>query len=258
MALRFTNATTDNVDVASNQLDDINNFTWWVWFYWDSSVTTNWSGILTKGTSKRIGFVKTTTELEAAVARSTTSAEFRTTPLFSDAWNFFAITHEDGATGDDLRGWCGNLTTPVSEVSYNSGTRSGSGSFTSDASDNFRFGNWANITTRAIRGDISCGGIIDRPLSLPELQSLQYNPRIINGTKLFSFLGDTGLLVHDRSRLGGDGIVGGATRVAYEPRFLLDARLPKKKRIVMPVAAPVGGLGIPIAMHHYKQMAGVN
>lgn len=205
-------------------------FSAWAWVYRDAggsnqfiiskdgSFPSGWEFLLDDfdgGTPGQIRFI---------VFRSTTSTNWSDTVSNSsnvaaaDTWTFVGATFDADATPETLL-YIGDPSTPVAEVSGYSKQQDGTGAADADASYECWIGNLARTTAHPFAGRIARVGIVNRTLSLGELQTLQYASvgqcNIANTLLLTDYHG-TGTQP-DYSGNGNNGTVTGATAVDHVP-----------------------------------------
>ncbi len=220
MALTFGANLTDRVNIGSAAvIDNLNPFTWFMWL--NANTITASRVFACKGLSgtnqKLCGFSGGSGNVIVQVTRASVSTQYitNTTPLSSTGtWYCLAVTFDSGAAaGQVVNIYTGTLTSPLTEATYGTAT-DGSGGVSSDASSNFFWGNRSNFDL-PFQGDIAIGMIFNRALSLGELKSLQWRPRMISGCVDFQILGYNGTGSQpDWSGNGNAGTVTGATQSA--------------------------------------------
>jgi len=222
-ALNFTNATSDRVLVnAAASVDTLATASFIMWVY-PTSITANRS-FVRKGnlvsTGWNFGFVNASGDFRAQIGRptrddySTNSAPMPT----ANKWYCFAITWDiNAAAGQRINIYTGDLTTPLAEATYSS-TNSGSGIQANDSGVNINIGNIPTSHNAAFPGYIANTIMLNRTLTLGELRSLQYNPRVVSGTVGYWQLGYNGTGTQtDYSGKNNSGTVTGATVTGHVP-----------------------------------------
>lgn len=139
-------------------------------------------------------------------------------PLSANAWRCVAATMDTSVTSSCIHIYTGSLTANMVERAYGT-SDNGSGTSTNDDSAKKLFlGNIA-ADTQAFVGDIGPIALFNRILSLGEIQSWQFRPRLLAGCVGFWRLGRNGTSVQpDLSGNGNAGTVEtGITRVADVP-----------------------------------------
>ena len=227
MSLTFGGATSDRVDCGSgSSLDDLTTagFTVWAWVYRtgtganqemvtkDGSFPSGWDFAVTNDTAEG--------ELQLFVGYNATQASYVTNSsnvIAANTWTFVAGTF-DPAANPQIRLYLGTLSSLAAESSGYSTATNGVGTIGSDASANLYIGNLQRATTLAFKGRMGPVGVVNRALSAGELQSLQYNPRMLAGTVGLWMLGDNGTGTQpDYSGNGNSGTVTGATQSDNPP-----------------------------------------
>lgn len=139
------------------------------------------------------------------------------TILALNTWTYIALTFDDAlATEADM--YSGSLSVIATETAYSTST-SGSGTPTDDASINLYVGNLPRSTTLPFLGVIARGGVLNRRLTLAEIQQLQFASLAeanISGTVLLYDLQGTGTQP-DYSGNGNAGTVTSATAADHAP-----------------------------------------
>lgn len=158
------------------------------------------------------------------IFRATTSLLLSATPAqlgshwAGNKWLFVGLTWSTGGVNADQKIFTGDPSTPLVEPSAYSSQAVGSGTPTSTAADNLTVGGRSGNNTY-FNGRIGhlIFGNVQKPLN--ELRTLQWNPRLIDGSvKLFSIygFGGTGSQA-DWSGTGNSGTVTGATVSDHVP-----------------------------------------
>lgn len=210
MSLVFGAASTDRVALGTGI--SLTEFTWLLWYYPTSN--TGPQNLMWKTTAsgrhnieRKFGDVD---DFEVQVQRATTIGTCATTgvdrPL--NAWKFLAVTVLDADGGP--RVFHGSLTALAVEASYSSRAE-GTGAIESGSGLSMSLGNGPTWNEPLI-GRIGAVAVINRKLSLGEIQSWQYRPRMIAGCVGFWRLGWNGTGSQpDWSGTGNAGTVTGAT-----------------------------------------------
>ena len=133
--------------------------------------------------------------------------------LAAGAWQCIAVTW-DGSNAAKI--YKGTLAAALAEASYATST-AGSGAYSSDAAEALFLGAGPNITQR-FNGSIAWVGLWNREMTLAELQSQQFRPRVTSGCVGFWMLGANGTATQaDWSGNGNSGSVTGATVADHVP-----------------------------------------
>ena len=182
MSLLFTNNSTDAIDHGSAaDIDDLSAFTFWAWVYPTTIASdrflltkvdgTGFNGILLKfyGTGQ-MSLLRDRATTEAACDTATNTVS-------TNAWQFVAATFDvngaDAASTVNL--YHGDLSTQVTEVSTNQ--QQGSGALVSEAAGALRIGSYEPFGGgESFAGRIACYGLVNRYLSLGQIQALQWRP----------------------------------------------------------------------------------
>lgn len=257
MSLTFTNATTDKVTIAAatsiNALQQVTTLTW----MYPTGFATN-QFIIGKRTDVNAGwgariddtsgniFVNKPTGSAGSNAVSTGG------PLTVNAWNFVVTTGSNDISTNNCRIFVGNLNALVAEVSYASRVDRAAASAFDDSGWPLMLGN-RNNSTQSFAGRLGIQAMFNRILTLEEMQSWQFNPRMLPGCVGLWLLGDNGTGTQpDYSGNGNSGTVTGATQSDNPPlrrrfgRRLLDA--------LYATAAPPAGGGSPYYLHYYNRL----
>lgn len=219
MALTFTAASSDSVDVTSvAAIENLDPYTWWGWFFPTTFASTD--RLLEKGDGIcRLALQGTGGDIQCRRTRATTNTIYNTsdTPLSLNTWHFVAATFNSGASaGNIVHIYVGSLTALAVESTYAS-PADGAGTLTTDASLDFIIGN-KNNKAKPWVGDIAIAGLIDRELTLGQIQDLQFRPRAVKDTKIFIHLGHNGTGTQpDWSGNGNSGTVSGPTAADHVP-----------------------------------------
>jgi len=221
MALNFITTDANKVDFGSAaNLDNLDPFTFWGWIRPTSLVdNTKIYAKHTTNINHRFRLTGTTGNMSFFRLRAGGQLHYRTDddPLSVNNWNFVAVTFDTAnAAGELVNIYTGGLTALAAESTYNL-TDDFSGALDDDSAENFVVGNGPGSTSAFI-GDIAVFGFIARELTLDELISLQFNPRVVADTRVFSHLGFNGTGTQpDWSGNGSDGTVTGTTIVDHVP-----------------------------------------
>lgn len=222
MALTFGGATSDKVVTAAYATANT-AFTVWAWIY-PTTLGSN-RRIFTHGpaNSDEIFFLSGTTgNFSLFVTRATTNMSFisNTTPLSTlNKWYFVAgVYNESGGAGHNGALYVGDLTTILSETTYGTAT-DGVGSRTGGTGVGvLTIGNNPSAPVLSFQGRIATAGYVARALSIGELKSIQYRPRVVANQVGYWILGANGTSTQpDWSGNGLPGTVTGATVVDHVP-----------------------------------------
>jgi hypothetical protein len=127
---------------------------------------------------------------------ATTDTDYITnnTPLSAlNAWRCLAVTFDTGAgAGEFVNIYHGSFAALLAECTYGTAT-DGTGALTADGGTGtaYRLGN-NNGDTTSFQGRIGPAALFNRVLSLGELQSWQYRPRVMAGCVAFHVCGING------------------------------------------------------------------
>lgn len=220
MALTFGAATTDSVDVASDvSIEDLDPYTWWGWFF--PTAFTNTRRFLGRGDELHRLSVQGTDNIRYRRNRAsnTTNTVYETndSPLSLNVWHFVAASFNSGASAGNIAHiYVGTLTTLAVESAYGTQT-DGAGTPDTDVGSIWIVGNKGN-KAKSFEGDIAIAGLIDRELTLGQIQDLQFRPRAVKDTKIFIHLGHNGTGTQpDWSGNGNSGTVSGPTAADHVP-----------------------------------------
>ena len=212
MSLTFGAATSDRVNHGTG-FANLAAFTAWCWVY-PTTITNGRRFLGNIGGGAFAGWDLSFTGAGGAllweINRATTPSSTKTsTALTTNSWWFLAATI-DMAAGTVGRVFVGSLSAAVAEAGYSSNTN-GSGAQKDDSANALIVGNIPGATS-AIQGHIACAGVVNRVLTLGEMEQLQYRPRKLPGTLLLCNYGWNGTgTQRDLSGNGNDGTVTGAT-----------------------------------------------
>ena len=220
MALTFGAATSDRVDHGSAAaLDNLTKFTYLLWLF--PTTLTNLRMFLSKddGAAANIyfGLSGTGGNIEFQVDWSTSAGFVRSssTPLATTSKWYCVVATYDSLAAQQNHMYVGDLVTALSEPTYSNNTN-GSGSQSDDSARSLVIGN--DGTTLALQGRIAFAGVWNRAMSLAELQSQQFRPRVSSGSLLFTHYGFNGTDTQpDWSGNGNAGTVTGATVADHVP-----------------------------------------
>lgn len=147
----------------------------------------------TPATFQKNWTIRSTGQLDSTFNTSGTTATARSASsagnvITTGKWWYVAFTLSSGLVP---RIYIGDLSTPAKEVAYTIQT-TGTGTADDDSAADFILGN-TQALNRAGNNRYAFVSYYNRELSLGEIRSLQYRPRVISGTVLFSHLGFNGL-----------------------------------------------------------------
>lgn len=159
--------------------------------------------------------------IEFIRSRATTDASFITnnTPIVTlNKWYCVAVTFASaGAAGEAVNIYVGDLTTPLTECTYGTAT-DGTGAIVSESSStNYKLGNGAG-STLSFQGKIGPCMYHSGLLTLGQMKSWQWRPKMFAGTRALHFPGSNGTTnVPDLSGNGNTLAVTSATIFAEPP-----------------------------------------
>lgn len=241
MSLTFGGATSDRVDCGTAAA--ISNLSAWTWCGWVYVTTvTNSRFFFRKADSSppygnKSARMMTSGGLRVDVERATTSTQYiaSTGTVVANEWAFFAITYNEAAgSGEVVNIYKGLLTSPAAEVTYST-TTNGSGATIDDSPATLLLGNGESLA-QVLPGRMGPQGFFNRVLTLGEIQSWQFDPRMTAGCVGLWYLGDNGTGTQpDFSGNGNSGTVTGATQSDNPP---LPRRWGRQAVIGGPAAAP--------------------
>ena len=213
-SLTFGGATSDTVNCGTGSVfDNLTDFTVYAWVTVTTATTNrcivgNFRGAVdagwefsSSGTTGNLTLSQGGTTYLTYITSSTPVGSLNT-------WFFVAASATFGTAGHIYHG---SLTTEVAEETYSTSTN-GAGR-NDDSARSVNIGNKDNATpANAWVGSIAVVGVVNRSLTLAELQSLQFHPRVISGTILFTWVGFNGTGTQpDLSGNGNNGTVTGTT-----------------------------------------------
>lgn len=162
------------------------------------------------------------TVVQFSITRATTNlftrANLSALPTLAiNTWAYMAVTYDPAGSAGNQQLWGGNLTTPVAEATSYTSQTAGTGAITDTTAGNLMIGGRPSINV-AMVGRIALVHIVNRRLSLGELQAQQFAPHAVSGTVLFVHLGFNGTGTQaDWSGGGNNCTVTGATQSADAP-----------------------------------------
>jgi len=225
MSLTFGGAVDHRVNLGSaSMLDNIADFTYVMWFY--PTTLGVGGGLITKGVSgsanrqsmERRNSVQANA-LFAIVdwtgAQDVTS-ESTANMIVADTWQCVAMTYD--SAGTIIRLYYGTLIASMAEVSYSLQGTTPSGSRGDNAANDMFIGCNGSGTSGSLPQRIGAVEILNRILTVGELQSWQFDPRNLAGSLGFYRLGDNGTGTQpDLSGNSNAGTVTGATQSDNPP-----------------------------------------
>lgn len=233
MALTFGALTSDRVNCGSAAaIDDFAAFTMLTWCY-PTALNDNRT-LISKtggpGTGKYLTAKLTAGNLALTVDRATADGVYVTndTPLSTlNKWYLVAATYDEAAT-PSIRIYVGDLAAIAVERTYGTATN-GSGATGTDAANSLLIGNFST-NNLAWQGRIAVASYINRALTLQEIISWQFRPRVISGCLGLWQLGWNGVSTQpDYSGNANNGTVTGATvgdHVPLGPFFGMVSEVP--------------------------------
>jgi hypothetical protein len=228
MALTFGAVSSDAVNIGTGaSISNLNPLTYVAWVY-PTSVATS-AGLLfmqkgraaSGGTRRAFSFAAAGNFLRFVADRATTDTDYiaSSLALTDNTWHCIAATFSSAASaGEVVNLYCGMLTTEMAETTYST-TTDGSGAVGDDSGLAMKIGNdGAAASTSAFKGRIACAAIFNRVLTLGELQTWQFRPRVLSGCVGFWAFGYNGTSTQpDWSGNGNAGTVTGATLSDHVP-----------------------------------------
>jgi len=249
MSLLF-DATTEQVDFGTlgSWSPTKSSFLWWEY---PNSLSNDNNMIFSKGPNgERLDIrIKGDGDIQVFWGRATTDLVWRANSgLTINNWWFCAVTiDQGGAVNDMVRIYSGDLNTLATQ-NTDVTTTEGSGTFQDISTDIMRVGRFLGGLGANAR--IAVVAVFDEDLlTLGEIQSWQFNPRMMPNAILFSHLGYNGTGTQaDWSGNSNNGTVTGATvadHVPLRPPFGFD--------LTPMIVGVVAGI-IPQVMHHRQQI----
>lgn len=223
-ALLMTAAGTDKVDHGSAaSLDDLSAISVCVWIRPTTLTATNsptiWSKDQSAGgyvtywrmndASGNMRFrVQTSGGVSGAVASTSN-------PLAVNVWSFACVSQAAAGVASNMRMYHGGLSTSITEVSGSPGSDL-TVAKAADASTSMLIGGFS--TAGSFSGRVAWAGVWNRVLTLGEMQTQQFQPRITSGCVLFSYYGFNGTGTQaDRSDSSNNGTVTGSAVADHVP-----------------------------------------
>src|SRR3990167_4230892 len=224
MALSFGSWTTNKVNVGSNSvLDNPAVGTLFAWAYPTSFVANagfygKGAGLFSRnptftlsGTAGAISFIINRASTHLTIISGSSFLSTNLWQCVTAVWNV------NGVNGDQ-RLYVGNLTTAIAEVGSYANQAVGLGTPVDRSADDAAIGNRDATASNGFSGFLALIAIWDRVLSLDELVSIQFRPRVTNGCVGFWCLGYNGTGTQpDWSGNANNGTVTGATVADHVP-----------------------------------------
>jgi hypothetical protein len=221
MALTLGGAASDVINIGSGaSLDDLDPFTYLVWL---NPTTLTANRVLFRKIQTGVKILQLSNgsgDLQFAVSRSGAATNYTTnsSPLAATGtWIFLAATYNSAASAGQVHNiYKGTLTAAATECTYATAT-DGSGGSTTDATGDQSIGGRVGASS-AFQGAIAVAAIFNRELTLGEILSWQFDPRVMAGCVAFHHFGFNGVSTQpDYSGRGNAGTVTGATVSAHVP-----------------------------------------
>ena len=234
MSRTFATATTDRVNCGSAAaLDALQQVTTLSWIYPTSFVAGAFvAGKRTSGNAgwgcrmdDTLGNLYMNKPTSAGVTAVTNDA-----PLRVNASNFVATSGSNAISTNNCRIYTGNLSTLAVERSYGTQGSLAAGTAFNDAAEAYIIGNRHPAATTSFPGAIGIHALFNRVLTLGEIQSWQFDPRIMVGCVGLWLMDESGTIT-DYSGNGNTGTVTGATQSDSPPL--------RRSRRAAPHVAPV-------------------
>lgn len=228
MSLTLGAATSDRVDVGGTDLlIGLTTFTSIRWHRpttWTATRRVFETGTSANAARKRLvlaGSGATQGNLSGVVTRATTNTDFDVTdtPLATlNQWYCTAWTYDENANPSVVV-YVGDLLTLAVARAVTMIANGAGGTTTEGAGGLIRLGNISSASpVQAFQGEIGVEALFNRVLSLGEVQSWQFAPRMMAGCVGLWRLGDTGVAAQpDYSGGGNAGTVTGATQADNPP-----------------------------------------
>lgn len=218
MALTLVDNSTDNVNYGSGSGLDSPTLTAATLMFWvyPTTVANALRQVIGKKGAANTGWVVVKrgadgTNWAFLVDRATTDAGVDITGVQANVWQYMAYSWNVGAT--DFHSYLGTLSAVATEIS--AGVATGSGAQVDDSAESLIVGQGNQNATGMRMGIVQ---IVNRVLTLAEIQHLQFHPYPIPGTVLYTHLGLTGTGTQpDWSGNGNTGTVTGATVSEHVP-----------------------------------------
>ena len=225
MSLNF--ASTDNVVTTdSSSIQNLTAFSCLFWIYPTSDTGQN-RKLYTKSAGSfpkvfRFHNSNNARNVHFQIPRTTTEANFAVALSVNDVltaneWQFYAGTYDDSGSdaASTINIYRGLLNSTAAEVTYAT-HNAGSGSTENDSGNDLFYG--ASAVNQTLLGYCAIFALVARYLSLQEVISWQWNPRVIADTRIFQIYGYNGTSTQpDWSGNGNSGTVTGATVAGHVP-----------------------------------------
>lgn len=216
MSLTFVDDSDERVDISA--ASSINNLTTFTHIQWLNPNAQTSSRLWVKEGTDSTNGLKTTTDdnLELDVATDATALYYLTdtAPLTDRVWQLIATTYDEGAT-PRAHFYRGTLTARCVELTSFATKTEGSGSKIADAAFGMVICNRKpGSGARAMGGEIAMHHFEGRVMSLDEIISWQFHPRVLGDTRLFFHFGFNGTTnIPDWSGKGNVGTISGGPSV---------------------------------------------
>jgi hypothetical protein len=222
VALLFTNAGSERVDVGSAaSLDDILTGTILAWIY-PTVLDTGGGRVYQKSYLGADGsyWVLAVNDgamgrLHMGYSRPTGDLNIAADVVTTNAWQFVGAVFNGSGVDADQKMYRGTLAIRVAEVGAYFVKSTGSGTHPTDAGSTGLIGNRGNFNV-GFPGRIAWLGLWNRQLSVSEIETQQFRPRVTSGCVGFWDLHGTGTQ-YDQSGNGNHGTVTGATAADHVP-----------------------------------------
>jgi len=231
---------------ASFENPAASSYLFWLWF--DSAVGNQ--RLFYKGGFRDLGVIwNDANDIELSVTRATTTgwATSSANVIATGKWSCLACTED---TSDGPRIYHGDLSTSLVESASYSNRQTGVGAISDDSGSNAMF--TYRDTNRSTNAKYAVFMQINRRLTLAELISLQWRPRVVASTAIYYQCGfDGAAVLYDLSGNSNNAAQAGTTAVA--DHVPLGPPFGARSGWDGAYTAPAGGLSIPVAMHHYTK-----
>lgn len=249
MAIDF--ASSSGLYIADSSLDNLNDFSWLMWIYTDSTSTASQVYCMKddpdlgrRALERKFGDVD---DFEAILFRSGSNALASTTGVNkpTNTWFFVAVTFSESEAGGP-KIYTGDLNTLATEASYSSRTN-GTGLLTDDSANGLCIGALRQDTpsfASSMFGKMGTFQAFNTALSLNQIRSFQFLPRAHANSILLYQLGNSGTTTQvDHSGNGLNGTYNGTCTVAdhvpLRPPFAMTGEFPfPVSSVVAPTLPP--------------------